>query len=423
MFSLVDVGILYGREMRAALRERSIVVNSILIPIVLYPFMMWALVMGITVVRGQTQGFVSRVVVVTRGATAEAVARKLRREDGFQVVAPPGVDLLSSVRRGEIDAVLKLCPGVGDAALVAGSLQAHITFDGSRERSQTARQRLDEVLRAQRQELLARCAVKLGIGEAGWQRFSLRTRNLATGEEMGAFLLGLMLPLFFVVMVAVGCFYPAVDATAGERERNTWETTMSLATPRIHIVAAKYLVVASFGFFAGVANLTAMTLSMGVILQPLLGPEDGDLALRIPLGALPLLVGAALLLAAFVAAGMLLFASFARTFKEGQAMITPFYMLIMLPAVFLAAPGIELSLPLALIPVVNIALLVREAIAGTLHWQPALAAILSSVAAIVLCVRLASLALRFEDVVLGSYGGSLARLVHQRFLHRARKAS
>lgn len=420
---MAEVGTLYVREMRAALRERSVVVNSILIPILLYPFMMWVMVTGVTLVQGQTQGFVSRVVVRAEGAAAEAVVRQLRRDDRFQVVSPAHADLTSGVRRGDFDAVLELSPGGGHAALVDGSLQAQVTFNGSRERSRTARQRLEEVLGAQHQEILARCAAQLGIGEAGWQRFSLHTRNLATGEEMGAFLLGLMLPLFFVVMVAVGCFYPAVDATAGERERNTWETTMSLATPRMYIVASKYLVVTSFGFVAGIANLAAMTLSMGVILKPLLGPEDAGLALRIPPGVVPLLAGAALLLAAFVAAGMLLLASFARTFKEGQAMITPFYMLILLPVVFLAVPGIQLSLPLALIPVVNIALLIREALAGTLQWQLAVVSALSAVAAIVLWVRLAALALRFEDVVMGSYGGSLARLVKQRFLHRPGRAT
>lgn len=423
MLSLTDVGILYAREMRAALRERSIVVNSILIPIVLYPFLMWAMLTGVTLVQGQTEGFVSRVVVRTNGLAAEALARELRRAARFTIVAPPGEDATTAVRRGTVDAVVELHPGAGSASLVEGSLAARITFNGSRERSRTAKDRLEQVLQARHELNLARAAAAFGVTPGDWQRFSLRTRNVASGEEMGAFLLGLMLPLFFVIMVAVGCFYPAVDATAGERERNTWETTLSLATARIHVVAAKYLVVTTFGFLAGIANLTAMTLSLGAILKPALSAADGDLSLRIPFGALPILGGAALLLAAFVAAGMLVLASFARTFKEGQAMITPFYLLTLLPAVFLAVPDIELTLPLALVPVVNVALLVRAAIAGTLQWVPGVVAVLASAAAIVLCLRLAALALRFEDVVLGTFRGSLGKLVTRRFFSQPRSAS
>lgn len=422
MFHLADVRTLYLREMRAALRERSIVVNSILIPILLYPFMMWAMVTGLTLVQGQTEGFVSRLAVTALGSSADAVLRDLRRHDRIEILAGTFDDPLAALRAGDLDAVVELGPGRGDAAAVPGSLTAVVVFNGSRERSRAAQQRLDEVLRDHETRILSQRAVDLGLEETTWQRFTLLVRNLATGKEMGAFLLGLMLPLFFVVMVAVGCFYPAVDATAGERERNTWETTMSLGTARIHVVAAKYLVVTTFGFLAGVLNLAAMTLSMGAILRPLLSPEDAGLTLRIPLGAVPILAGAALLLAAFVAAGMLLFASFARTFKEGQAMITPFYMLILLPAVFLSVPGIELTLPLALVPVVNVALVIREAIGGTLQWPPVVAAALSGAATIVLCVHLATLALRFEDVVMGSYGGSLGRLVKQRLLGRGRRS-
>jgi hypothetical protein len=58
-----QVGILYRRELRAALRETAIVINSILIPIFLYPLVMWAAFTGIMFVQGQTEGFISRVIV------------------------------------------------------------------------------------------------------------------------------------------------------------------------------------------------------------------------------------------------------------------------------------------------------------------------------------------------------------------------
>ena len=51
-------------------------------------------------------------------------------------------------------------------------------------------------------------------------------------------------------LVAVGCFYPAIDSTAGERERSTWETLMTVSASRGSIIAAKYLYVASFAAFS-----------------------------------------------------------------------------------------------------------------------------------------------------------------------------
>ncbi len=58
-----DVRLLYKRELRSALRERNIVVNSILLPVFLYPLLLWLTYTGITFVTGQNEGFVSRVML------------------------------------------------------------------------------------------------------------------------------------------------------------------------------------------------------------------------------------------------------------------------------------------------------------------------------------------------------------------------
>ena len=65
---------------------------------------------------------------------------------------------------------------------------------------------------------------------------------------------------------------------------------------------------------------------------------------------------AVLPLSLFVPASQLLVASFARTFKEGQSLVGPFYMLLILPMLFIQGPDTQPTLQLALIPVVNVAL-------------------------------------------------------------------
>jgi sodium transport system permease protein len=143
-----------------------------------------------------------------------------------------------------------------------------------------------------------------------------------------------------------------------------------------------------------------------------------SLETSLPISAVPALAIAALLLAGFIAAGMMIFASFARTFREGQAMITPFYMVILIPVVFLQVPGLKLSNTVALLPVLNLTLMVREAISGTLRVVPVAITLAASLLAIILCLRLATFIMQFEDVVIGSYSGSFGRFVKQRILKR-----
>jgi sodium transport system permease protein len=418
---LTEVAVLYLREIRAALRERSIIVNSIIIPLLLYPFLLWAMFTGISFVQGKTEGFVSRVLVKDLPVGHERFLRMLQVDRQIVLVADSTsvAEATQELRAGTLDAMLEFRPAAPGASALPGNFRVRLTSNASKERSTAARKRLTALLDRYRDGWLAREAQRLGIGQARWELFAIEGRNVASSRQMGAFILGLMLPLFFVIMVAVGCFYPAVDATAGERERNTWETLMTVAASRGSIVTSKYLYVATFGCVAGILNLAAMTLSMGTVLAPMLAREGGNLEFKLPLRALPVMALGAVLLALFVAAGMMIFASFARTFREGQAMITPFYLLILVPVMFLQVPGIEFSVPLALIPIVNVAMMVREAIGGTFHWLQIAITVAVETGTVAGCLWLATRILRFEDVVIGSYSGSFGKLLKERMLPRA----
>ena len=194
----------------------------------------------------------------------------------------------------------------------------------------------------------------MDIGPGAWQVYLLEAKNVASERQVGAFILGLMLPLFFVIAAAVGCFYPAVDTTAGERERGTWETLMSTGANRFSVAAAKYAFVASMGCAAGLLNLGAMAITMKPLFGALPGGSLEAVVFRVPWVAIPVIVMGAVLLGSLVAGGMLVLAMFARTFKEGQATVTPFFMLLVVPMLFLQVPGLEFSLTLAWVPLVNV---------------------------------------------------------------------
>jgi sodium transport system permease protein len=410
-----DVGVLYGRELRAALREKTIVLNSLLIPIFLYPLLLWAAFSGITFVMGQTEGFVCRASISGWPAAHPKLRLNLEHDDKLALVEPTDLERAKQqIKTGQLDALLEFFPASGAKAALPGNFEARITYDSSRDRSDEAHNRLSGTVERYRQKWLKREARKHGIDAAAWQGFVLSSQNVASKRQMGAFLLGLIGPVMFVVMVAVGCFYPAVDCIAGERERNTWETLMSTSASRLSVVTAKYLYVATMGGMAGILNLLAIAATLRPVFAPLMARTGQLFDYTIPLGALPVAAVGALLLAGFVAAGMMIFASFARTFKEGQAMITPFYMLTIVPIVFLQVPGIKFSLPLACVPIANVTMMVREALSGVFHWLQIGVAVASSLLVIALCLRLATFLLQFEDVVLGSFNGSFNRFMQQR---------
>ncbi len=413
-----DVATFYRYELRAALRERSIVINTLLIPIFMYPFLLWAMFTGITYVVGQVEGLTSRVMIDDQTHQHEDFKQILTKEEKNKLQPLTTKEkALGQIKAGDLDALIELASVTPGPKSSPGNFAVRIYFDRSKDRSEQAHARLEDALGAYRSQWLENEAARLHVIREQWRGFRIERKNIASGRQMGRFLLSTMLPLFLVIMIAVGCFYPAVDSTAGERERSTWETSMSTAASRKSILTAKYLYVATLGSVAGLINLAAMMLSAKAVLAPLTQQIGEKFEFKVPIGALPVMALGTVLLALFIAAVMMLLASFARSFREGQSMITPFYMAIILPVVFIRVDS-PFTPEQALIPIVNVTKLFALAINGDIQILQTLVTLLSELACIVIVLRFASVIVRFEDFMIGSYRGSLGKFVRERLLNR-----
>lgn len=412
MLALRDIGVLYRREMRCALRERTIVVNSIVLQIVLYPAILWLVYSGISFVQGQTEGFTSRLAISGLAVEHRLLREELEGDDRLVLEDP--ADAESDLRAGRLDLLVECRPA--RTAVESGNFEVRLIYDESRDRSRQALERVTAIIARYRDRFVLEQGKRLGFETRQLQPVWVTTRNVASGRQMGEFILGRMLPVFLIIMIALGSVYPAIDSTAGEREKSTWETTMTHAVARANIVAAKYLYVSTMAAFAGLLNLAAMLLTVKSVLAPILGAQAGRLSFALPLAAAPLIVLMDVLLAMFVAAGMMILASFARNFREGQSMVSPFYVATFLPVIFLQAPGMELTPATAALPVVNVALVFRDAIAGIYRWPLIGIALAVEAVSVALLLSLAAAVLRHEDFVIGSYGGNLGRFVRDRIL-------
>jgi len=414
-----DVGVLFAREMRSALREKSIVLNSILIPVCLFPFLLWAIFSGIMYMEGRTQGFVSRVVVGQWPEGHPGLKSRFKLQDDFLLISPGGGDPKELLRRESADAILEFLPGTNSAGLAA-DFQARVTYDESKERSDTAMNRIEAEIRDYTAGWFRREALNRGVAPDEWRGSAVVSENVASKKQMGSFIMGLILPVIFVIMVSMGCLYPAVDTMAGERERNTWETLMSAGVSRESVLAAKFLHITAMGTMAGGLNVLSIALTTRPIFDSL-GNAGKGLDMSAPLSALPALALAAVLLAGLIGAVMMILASFARTFAEGQSMVIPFYSVLPLTLLFLQMPGLKFSAGLALIPVINLTMMTRAALAGEFPALPIALALGETLCLIYLCLRLSAFILKFEDFIAGTYSGGVWKFLRSRLAARRKK--
>lgn len=417
------IATLYLRELRAALRERSLVAYSLLLPLLLYPVVLWLGLTAMSFVAGQTDRQVSRVVTVEEQPMPAALEAMLLGDEHVEVVArgmelPAAHDQLTSE---QIDLVARFGAPVGDAARLPGNLVVELYYDGATDRSSSAWRRVDEHVARYREDRLAEEARAHQVTEAALSPFEVERNNVATGREMGGFLLGSVVPMTMLLMIALGTMYPAIDTIAGERERSTWETTLTLGVSRGSLVVAKYLYVATLGTFAGLLNLAGMAVSLGALFRHLAKQEKALAAIEVtlPPSSIPVIVLGTVLLALLFAALLMIAAAFARTYKEGQSVAGPVFMLALLPTLAMGLPDEAIGLGLAAVPGVNVMLLFKQTLSGGLPLGFAAMTLLSSLVAVVVCLRIASVLLDNEDLLAGTFEGSPGAFM-RRLLRRRR---
>jgi sodium transport system permease protein len=203
--------------------------------------------------------------------------------------------------------------------------------------------------------------------------FDIKQQNVASPEKVGGALIGGLVPYFIILLCLTGAMYPAMDLTAGEKERGTIETILCSPVSRTHLVLGKFLMVLTASVATGVLSVISMVASFGAGKKLLQGVANGaaDTILQITVtGKAVISVFTMVLpLAVLFSAALLAIALFAKSYKEAQSYISPLMIVVVLPAVAAVLPGVELNTALALVPVLNTSLISKEIMTGTYHWK------------------------------------------------------
>lgn len=183
-----------------------------------------------------------------------------------------------------------------------------------------------------------------------------------------------LLPLVLLLMTVTGGVYPAIDLTAGERERDTLETLIALPIPRVHLLIAKYVAVFTVTMLTGLMNILAMSATVYTLRME--KQLFGDTGLTVGLGLA--LIGTQVVFGLFYSAVLLALTSSSRSFKEAQAYLIPLMLMSIAPGLVILLPGWHLEGAIAVVPLVNMLLLARDVFEGTVQILPAAAAVLST---------------------------------------------
>jgi len=367
---LREVRLVAGKELRETLRDRRTLAVMVLFPLVIYPLVSLVTAQVLAARVARIDAHVARIAVSGPPALTGELRRRLSGPDVLVVAGAEGAGR-ADLAANRVDAVAEVKPGAAGKPP-----EVRLLFDETREESTSARDRVEQALAAP-------------VGGANCRpAFSVAAAGVAARTQVSGYMLSKILPLVVVVMVMLGAFHPAIDITAGERERSTLETTLSAPIDRTSLMAGKVLAVATLASLTGVLNLASMSLTVLEGTHLIAGGAKAPIPWLRAAAAFAVVPPTAFLFASvMVAIGAL-----ARSFKEAQTLLTPVYFLCMAPALTAGLGDFQLRGVTAWIPGVGVTLLARDLILGHASLGVALAVLCSTalygVAALALAARL-----------------------------------
>ncbi len=367
------IATIYLKELKDSLRDRRTLISMIVIP----TFVMPVLIFGVGKIAAKTFTKAREeipVIAVLGGQDSPGVMARLRETEKFRIV-DAGDDWRTRISEKKLRAAVQIPDGF-DAGLREGRAEPVVIYHYESElKSGFAAGELDKFFREMRERTVSERLAERSLPATLVRPFEIARQNVAPPEKIGGNLFGGLVPYLIIILCFTGAMYPALDLTAGEKERGTMETLLCSPVARGDIVLGKFLMVLTGSIAAMVMSLVSLALTAGVagLLLPAGGgaPGAGEgsaLPMIDPLGLLGV-VALVLPVAVFFSAVIFTVALFAKSYKEAQSYVAPMMIVVILPAVVGMLPGIELNLRLALVPILNLSLVCKEMLSGVWNWH------------------------------------------------------
>jgi sodium transport system permease protein len=348
------------------LRDRRTLYSMILIPIILFPILMFGMSAVMVMMVKKTEAEITKIVIIGREFAPDFVSL-IDTAKAFEIVEEK--DFESALKEKKISAVLEFPADFEKKIMEEDSSEAIIYYDAAELKSDMTSDKLRDRLKDYQDSVVATRLKQHQIDKSLLYPIKISKKNLAPKEKMGGFMLAMFLPYMIIILAMTGAMYPAIDLTAGEKERGTLETILVTPVSRLDIATGKFLTVLTASAITVLLATASMSLSAsyGFTKMAQFAPEQ---QIQFSLKPLSIFLLLALMfpIACLFSSALLSVALFAKSYKEAQSYITPLMFVVILPAMISLFPGFELDWRLVFIPIVNISLAAKEVLMGTYKW-------------------------------------------------------
>lgn len=370
---------LYKKEIMDVLRDKKTILTMVVLPVILYPLLFLIIMQVISMIDASQQ---ERTYYIAYENVADEDRQALNdwiagAEDNLEYI----------IKEAESDAPSKDLQDENiDAYITTTVTDSQITYEihylsaetNSATVSDMLEEEIDSYAKKQAEENAA--AAGLDVKKVLYPVTAKLTDASSSESSIGS-ILGSVIPFLLITSILMGSMYPAIDATAGEKERGTLETLLTLPVGNMELIMSKFLSVATItvvSVFINVLSMGGIAVYLYATISSLTESADTfHLGSFIP--AILICIVCIIAFALFMSALVMCVCAFAKSFKEANNYITPLTLVVLLTAYIGFIPNIELDTKMALVPVANICLLMKDLLVFKYDFTLILLVLLSNV--------------------------------------------
>ncbi|HLF01443.1 MAG TPA: ABC transporter permease [Anaerolineales bacterium] len=347
---------IFLKEFTDNLRDRRTVFSSIFFSM-LGPVIILGLiiVLGRSVFRDQVEKPLELPVI---GAENAPNLIAFLKQNNVVITSAPD-DPETAVRNGDVSVVLLIAPEYGDVFRSGEPAPVQVVLDTSRTSAVAEIQRLRTLLNAYSSQIGSLRLLVRGVSPSITEALAIEQVDVATPQSQVLIFLN-MLPYLLMFTIFNGGSGVIIDATAGERERNSLEPLLINPVSRREFVIGKLLASLPFACLALLASLTAFAVVFNVV--PV--EEFVGFRLSIDIGALVGIFLISLPMIVLASALQMIIATFSRSFKEAQTYVGILPLVPAMPGLGLAFLPVKPELWTMLVPTFGQQILINQFMRG-----------------------------------------------------------
>ncbi len=354
-----DLALIIKKELSELLRDKKTIINSIVLPTLLVPILMIGAIKVTQLISEKNQKKTIRIGLVN--APKEFMTLINNDTLNKMTIYSRTEDFKTLINADSVQTALVFPPDWNTQMDSLETSEVQIFRNGTKDNvNDRVRSLIDDYEAQLKNKRITRLKVPIDKMTPFVKNYiEIGEQKELIGKRIGGFI-----PYLFILTMWGGCLLAAIDLVTGEKERKTIETTLSLPISKFTVLLGKAIVASLLGFIPAILNLVGLIAGLKLIdgipdnfkmaINEMLSPQSITLILLL---LIPFSIFLSGLIISLIAG--------ATTFKEAQSKATPIIMLIILPLVLAMMPGIELTWATVLVPVLNIGLVVKEIMAGT----------------------------------------------------------